>query len=141
MTKIIQYPVIDKGIVEAKGVGTRFVYRSFINMPLGWAYLYPVEKNEHFVKMEMELLNAEDRNIPVFFPAAGRAFPVYWDEDGMPEMAVAEINVFTGLITGDMILVDLDEDFAEDHLLLMQVYRRHFDDNEFNKLMGNVKKT
>lgn len=127
--KNIVYPVINKGIVSDEN-GVRFTFRSFINHPLGYAYLYPLDKNEHVVKLEMDILNKEDKDMPVFFPAQKRAYPVYWDEDGLPNIAVLEINVFVGMLTFQLDLVEIEPQFLNDHCTMFDIFKRHYDSNE-----------
>lgn len=127
MTK---YPIINQGVIFDPGTSIKFVFRSFMNHPLGWAYLYPVDKSPKLVELEMSLLNAEDKDVPVFFPAVQRAFPVYWDEDGMPEIATAELNVFVGIITKQLDLLEVEEAFIADHQTMFELFKRHYDHNE-----------
>lgn len=135
--KNIKYPVINQGMIFDHGTGMKFIFRSFINQPLGWAYLYPFDKNEHVVNLEMEILNSEDRDMPVFFPAAKRAFPVFWDEDDLPQIATAELNIFVGILMKQLDLTCVEDAFIDDHQTMFELFRRHYESNEAERRKNN----
>lgn len=145
-----KYPIINQGIVLDAQTGNKFKFRSFINQPIGWAYLYPEAKDAHYVQMEMELLQSEDHNMPVLFPAKmikldngqevfmpQRVMPVYWDDEGFPEIACMEISVFCGILMNDLELIDIEDGFEDDHGAMLEVYRKYFDRADAENMRSN----
>lgn len=116
--------VINKGIIQEKTTGIRFVFRQMLDMPIGLSYLYMLDKTPEIVQMEMRILNNGDRTAPVYFKTINKAFPIFWEDD-MPEIPVSCLNVYSLLEGDDWGLLDIDEEFRDTHIDLLSIYQKY----------------
>lgn len=88
------------------------IARGYVFQPIGFAYLFMEEKPTNYVEAEMDLLNSGKKTEAVFVKIGdtNTQQPVYWDSDGLPNIASACINVVEAVRGGALELVSFEDE-------------------------------
>lgn len=117
--------VINKGVVDAPDLGRQFVFRSFLNMPLGGAFLYPKDKTPRHVELEMKVLNSEDRSAPVHYSSINQTWPIFWEDD-LPEIPVGLFNIYEEIILERMEILEIEPKYKFAHWRMFSTFKQFY---------------
>lgn len=134
----LPFPIIDSGLVLDNESGKRYIYRSFINMALGYAWIYPETKDVGYTELEMELLAMPKQQHQMMWDATeftdalgekvvmpARVVPIHWDEEGLPNIPIMQLMIYMGILNKSLTLISVDEGFEEDHKALIAIFAKH----------------
>jgi hypothetical protein len=94
-----------------------FVFRSFIDDKIGYAYFYPVEKSIDLITVEMEIMASPQSVITSY----GRNMRVWHNEDGSIDIPIDYGNLFNAIRSNGIKVIKLTEN-KDNFVKLSMIY-------------------
>ena len=116
--------------------GKTFVYRRFSWQPIDKAFLFylPSDKPDWICEMEMDVMLDNKKPIQVIYPAINNingtesqldmTFAVHWNEDGLPDIAFSDVDIFGAMLSGDADIEEVDEEYFDLHMMQIELYAK-----------------
>lgn len=132
----------DTGVVPEQFRGKTFIYRRFAWQPVIKAFLFymPDDKPDYICEMEMDILARGERGSKATFVCESHRngekrferneFAVHWLDDGTPDIAFSEIDVFNAVVCRDAVIDSVSEGYEdlsiEQFELYAKIIKRYF---------------
>lgn len=130
----MEFAVINQGTIFFPELNQKLIFRSMLNHPIGFGFIFLVEKTPELVELEMKMMSVNDRNAPVFWPGTGQPWPIFWEDD-MPEIPMGYLNVYEMALEGKVEILEIEPQYNDNHLDLFHffqsVYKKGYWNGEY----------